>query len=119
MFDNRELGNLGEGLALTFLTEHGYQILERQWRCVFGEVDLICLDPASGEVVFVEVKTRASLESGYPEDAVTPTKRKHLEAVGEWFLRQSAWESRPHRFDVIAIILNDFAKPEITHLPGI
>ena len=48
MDDRRELGNLGEGMALDFLTELGYQILERQWRCVFGEVDLICLDPASG-----------------------------------------------------------------------
>ncbi|MEK9131162.1 MAG: YraN family protein [Patescibacteria group bacterium] len=119
MDDRRELGNLGEGMALDFLTELGYQILERQWRCVFGEVDLICLDPASGEVVFVEVKTRQSLESGYPEDAVTPKKRKSLEAVGEWFLRQSAWEAKPYRFDVVAIILNDFAKPEITHLQGI
>lgn len=118
MDERRELGNLGERLAMDFLIDHGYEVLERQWRCVFGEIDLICLDQ-NGEVVFVEVKTRESLESGYPEDSVTPKKRKSMEASGEWFLRQSAWESKAHRFDVIAIILCADAKPEITHLVGI
>ena len=118
MDERRKLGNAGEAMALDFLVERGYQILERQWRSEFGEIDLICLDK-HGEVVFVEVKTRQSLESGYPEDAVTESKRRHLQAAGEWFLRQAAWEGKEHRYDVVSIILDPAGRPEISHLQGI
>lgn len=118
MDERRELGNLGEQLTADYLVERGYKILERQWKCEYGEIDLICLD-SGGEVVFVEVKTRESLESGYPEESVTETKRHHLQACGEWFLHLSAWEKREHRYDVVAIILRDGEAPEITHLIGI
>jgi len=117
--DERKLfGNQGEDSAAKFLTTLGLEVIARQWRCVLGEVDLICLD-SSGEVVFVEVKTRQSLESGYPEDSVTPQKLRHLQACAECFLQERQWEERPYRFDVVAIILDDFGQPEITHLVGI
>lgn len=118
MDERRELGNVGEQIAAEFLQNLGYKILERQWRCEYGELDLICLD-TTDEVVFVEVKTRESLESGYPEDSVTDTKRQHMQAVGEWFLHLAAWEAREHRYDVVAIILINGQAPEILHLQGI
>lgn len=112
MDPRREFGNAGESRAAEFLAGIGYEVIEKQWRSKFGEIDLICLD--GDEVVFVEVKTRASLASGYPEDSVTGKKLRHLELAGEAYLQQVAWEQRPYRFDVIAIYLD-----EITHLQGI
>lgn len=118
MDSRREMGNEGETLAATFLTQKGYQILERQWRkSDLGEIDLICLD--GEELVFVEVKTRQSLESGYPEDSVTPAKLRHLAVVAECFIQERALESKPHRFDVVAIILKPYGPPEMTHLQGV
>ncbi len=116
--DLRELGAHGERLAADYLIEKHFQVIERNWRCHFGEVDLVCLDQ-NDEIVFVEVKTRESLESGYPEDSVTDAKRRHLAAVGESFLEERHWGNRPFRFDVVAIYLVPWAKPEILHLQGI
>src|SRR3989339_670419 len=103
MDERRSFGNSGEELAASFLQKQGFKILKRQYRSPFGEIDLIAEDPKRW-IVFVEVKPRRSLESGYPEEAVTEQKRRHLEASGEYFLEEQALERRPYRFDVIAIV---------------
>ncbi|MEK7105456.1 MAG: YraN family protein, partial [Patescibacteria group bacterium] len=102
--ETRELGAFGEHLAWTHLEEKGYRLVEKNYRTEFGEVDLICLDPED-EIVFVEVKTRESLESGYPEDSVHPGKLKHLENAADCFLQDRHLDRRPYRFDVVAIII--------------
>ena len=117
----RRFGDTGEEHAAHFLLSLGHQILARQWRSPFGEIDLVSLDPNGGkpEVVFVEVKTRRSLESGFPEDSVTPAKLRHLAANAECFLEERQWEERQHRFDVIAIIETETGEREILHLKGV
>lgn len=116
--DRRELGNVGEEHAARFLESLGYHMLARQWRSPFGEIDLVMLDPNGGkpEVVFVEVKTRQSLESGFPEDSVTPAKLRHLAASAECFLEERCWEERPHRYDVVAITESPTGGREVLHL---
>ena len=61
---NREIGAAGEALAARMLKDSGYQIIERNWRCRFGELDIICRDPTSARIVFVELKTRSTREYG-------------------------------------------------------
>lgn len=70
--NNKELGNFGETQACWLLKEKGYHILERNWRCPVGEIDIVAR--RGSMVVFVEVKTRRSLTYGVPREAVTSKK---------------------------------------------
>ncbi|MEK7665449.1 MAG: YraN family protein [Patescibacteria group bacterium] len=119
MDERRRFGNQGEEEAARFLASLGYDILDTQWRSPFGEIDLVCLDRTEGEVVFVEVKTRQSLGSGYPEDSVTPQKLRHLEASAECFLEERNWSERLYRFDVIAISTLPGEQYNLVHLKGV
>ena len=113
----RVFGDAGEELAATFLVTAGFRILDRQARTPFGEIDLVCED--EDEIVFVEVKTRASDEFGYPEEAITPAKFRHMVASAEAFLAGCGWETRLWRIDVLAIRVIPGMDSEITHLKAI
>jgi putative endonuclease len=99
----RGLGVAGERLAAGWLEARGYRILARNWRCSYGEVDLIA--EQAGELVFVEVKLRRGLAMGAPEEAVTRTKRQRLIATAQSYLAEQGAEQRPYRIDVLAIEL--------------
>lgn len=110
---NRLLGNRGEREAARYLKTKGYRILARQSRSRIGEIDLIALD--GNTIVFVEVKTRSSLNAGHPAEAVTPAKQKQLTRTAlEWLKRRNHLNSRA-RFDVIAITWRDGAPPIVDH----
>lgn len=66
------LGKYGEDLAANYLIDRGYKIIERNWRCSIGEIDLIAEDKA--QIVFIEVKTRSSTDFGHPLEAITAKK---------------------------------------------
>ncbi|WAM34733.1 YraN family protein [Caldicellulosiruptor morganii] len=102
--NKRELGNNGEEIAVEFLKKMGYEILHRNFRCRFGEVDIIAKH--GDVVVFVEVKTRKSLKFGYPSEAVTRTKQKHLKKVAEYFSQRRDAKDCMFRFDVVEIYMN-------------
>ncbi|WAM32550.1 YraN family protein [Caldicellulosiruptor naganoensis] len=107
--NKRELGNSGEEKALEFLKKMGYEILHRNFRCRFGEVDIIA---KHGDViVFVEVKTRRSLKFGYPSESVTVTKQRHLKKVAEFFSQRKEAKGYMFRFDVVEVYMN--AKNEV------
>lgn len=119
MNDARQaLGKWGESQAAQYLTQLGYQIVARNFRTPYGELDLIA-QVGSGddsELVFVEVKTRASRSFGPPEVAVDQRKQAHLIASAEHFL--SLQEKLPSiwRIDVIAIQRSGVnVEPEIIH----
>lgn len=98
----KALGNLGEGLAATRLEELGYRILERNFRCPAGEVDIVALE--GGVLAFVEVRTRSSRVCGTPAESVTPLKRRKMRRVARWYLASRQippWT--PVRFDVIGV----------------
>lgn len=97
----QSLGQWGEARAAEWLEEKGYQVLARNWRCEYGEVDLIA---RHGKVlVFVEVKARSSGRFGFPEEAVTPSKQQHLIDCALTYLQQHREQDGDWRIDVIAV----------------
>ena len=99
----KELGKRGEELALRFLRKNGYKVIERNYICKMGEMDIIAQEKDT--LVFVEVKTRTSMAFGPPQLAVNPTKQMQLSKVALNFLKEKRLEDVKARFDVVAIVL--------------
>lgn len=117
MKDARKIfGDAAENLAAEYLAARGMQITARQFRTVFGEIDLIALD--GDEIVFVEVKARQTDEYGYPEAAVTPSKLRKIANAGLMYLREIKKEDAPYRIDVVAIEYY-IDPPRVTHLRAV
>jgi putative endonuclease len=107
----KETGQKGETLAEIFLKKHGYRIVERNFKCKFGEIDLIGYK--RGVLSFIEVKTRSSHELGSPLDAINNVKQLKLLRLANYYIyRKKIVTSIPCQFDVIAILLGK-DKPEI------
>ena len=105
----KDTGILGEKLAADFLEKRGYQIIETNYRCPEGEIDIVA---RHGDfLVFVEVRTKRSLEFGRPEESITPAKKERLRAVASRY--QQAHDNLPQswRIDVVAVELNQKGKP--------
>ncbi|KAA0101329.1 YraN family protein [Mycolicibacterium sp. P1-18] len=115
-----QIGALGEQLAVDYLTSHGMQVLTRNWRCRYGELDVIATDPTAGDaVVFVEVKTRTSDRFGGVEQAVTPQKVRRLRRLaGLWLAAQDRRWSHV-RIDVVGVRIGRTRTPEITHVRAV
>lgn len=94
-------GKEGEMLAVKFLQEKGYTILETNWRFRHKEIDIIAI--CDGEIIFVEVKTRKNTDFGQPEEAVNHHKQRHLIDAAEAYMIEKNLDLDP-RFDVITII---------------
>ena len=103
---SRRLGSLGEDYAATWLAAQGWRILERNWHCRYGELDIVAVDD-EGRIVFVEVKTRRATRFGTPQEAVTQAKQKNLRrAAVQWLLVPD--HRAGHRgvcFDVITVVI--------------
>jgi len=115
----RGLGDAGERLALSRLEALGYELVESNWRCRGGEIDLIMRD--AGTLVFVEVRTRRGRASGTPEESVTPAKQARLLALGERWLAEHYPDSElpDCRIDVVGVHLSPSGKLlGVNHLPG-
>jgi putative endonuclease len=101
--EKKELGKKGENLALRFLKKKGYRIIEQNYACKMGEMDLIAKEKDT--LVFIEVKTRTSMDFGPPQLAVTEFKQRQLSKVALNFLKEKKVEDAKARFDVVAILL--------------
>jgi putative endonuclease len=114
-----QLGAMGEALAVDHLTRMGLRILARNWRCRYGELDVIAADDATCTAVFVEVKTRTGDGYGGLAYAVTPRKVWRLRRLaGLWLAGQDQrWAAL--RIDMIGVRVGRRRTPEITHLQGI
>lgn len=100
--DRKQLGRFGESAAAAYLLRNGYQLLMRNWRCVYGEIDLVT--QLSGQIVFVEVRTR---RSGIPEESIGPTKRRRLITLAHSYCAEhNLPETLPWRIDLIAVVLD-------------
>lgn len=105
------LGKKGEGIALDFLRKQGYRIIERNYRCRAGEIDIIAEEGSS--LAFVEVKTRRSTHFGLPEEAVAYEKRRHLTRVASGYLSYRHIKEAKCRFDVVSVLMNENGVKEI------
>ncbi len=97
-----QLGADGEALAEAWYLARGYQVLERNWRCREGEIDLILHRNRS--VVICEVKTRTTAAFGVPAEAVTHAKRQKLRVLATRWLEDAPFRPREIRFDVAAVL---------------
>ena len=95
------LGKEGERIAERYLIKKGYKLVERNYRCPSGELDLIVLDRRV--VVFVEVKTRTGHAFGTPFEAVEFRKQQKMTRAAQYFLAQKGLQQRDARFDVVGI----------------
>ncbi|MDX1416863.1 MAG: YraN family protein [Candidatus Promineifilaceae bacterium] len=118
MSDNRqELGRYGEQIAAQYLEKQGFKILERNWRCSRGELDLVA--EAGKVLVFVEVKTRSGRSFGLPEEALNYHKRKKLLQLGQYYLLEHDIEDIEWRIDIVAIELDQSGKLlRCDHIPN-
>jgi putative endonuclease len=109
----QRIGRWGEDLAANFLGRQGYQILGRNLRTEYGEIDLLAR--RGGLTVFVEVKTRTSLTYGMPEEAITAKKKAHMQAAAEAYIQSHPELGGDWRVDVISIYRQPSTAPEIVH----
>jgi putative endonuclease len=117
---NRQLGDYGERLACRYLTEIGFTIVERNWRCARGEIDIVAVDGSC--LVVCEVKTRRSEAFGAPFEAVTPTKARRLRRLAGLWLAQATQDLRTGddlRIDVISILRPAGGRVRVEHLRGV
>ncbi len=102
--DNQELGKIGEELAAKYLAQNKYKIIQRNFRCKLGEIDIIAYDLKNKELVFFEVKTRSNFKYGRPSEAVTKMKKKHIVKAAEYYYNYKSQRNKAIRFDVIEIV---------------
>ena len=96
-------GKEGEKIAAIYLEKNGYRIIEVNFRCPIGEIDIVAKE--KDDLVFVEVKTRKSIALGYPEQAVGIRKQKKMSQLALWYMQKRKIADTNARFDVVAITL--------------
>ena len=100
----RVIGDNGEDSACKYLISKSYKILDRNFFCKAGELDIISLSPDNELIVFVEVKTRSSLDYGYPYEFVNNKKQRRLIITAEYYLKTKGIRDYQLRFDIIEIL---------------
>lgn len=113
----RTVGEYGERLAARYLQDQGLSIVDRNWRCALGEIDLVAREGDC--LVFCEVKTRRSVRFGDPVEAVTPAKAARLRRLAAAWLREHGVRSGRIRIDVVAILRPSSGPATVRHLVGI
>jgi putative endonuclease len=108
MTERRETGNRGEKAARDYLRKRGYRIRETNYRCGRGEIDIIA---EQGDcLVFIEVRTKTSLQFGSPEESVTAVKQARLRRLAMQYLQQRDKLPREWRIDIVAVELDGKGK---------
>jgi putative endonuclease len=112
------VGRFGEDLAAAYLIDAGLTILDRNWRCSDGELDIVARE--AGAIVFVEVKTRSTVRYGDPAEAVTPAKVARIRRLAvQWLTERRAGGSDCRgelRFDVVSVVRLAANGPDVRHL---
>ena len=112
----KPLGDHGERIAAAYLTDAGLRVLDRNWRCREGELDIVARDRDA--LVFCEVKTRAYEDQGVsPEDQVNGGKQHQITKAAKYYLGRYGTVQPPARFDVVAVVWPNNRDPMIRHTP--
>jgi putative endonuclease len=114
-----ELGARGERIAERALVGRGYRLVDRNWRCPEGEIDLVMRDDQA--LVFVEVKTRSNERFGHPFEAITPVKLGRLRRLARAWIaaHPSVRGARRIRIDAVAVLAPPDAPATLEHLEGV
>ncbi|HUU52902.1 MAG TPA: YraN family protein [Candidatus Heimdallarchaeota archaeon] len=108
-----ELGRSGEDVATEYLKKKKYKIVDKGFRFLRGEIDIIAYDDET--LVFVEVKTRKSTRFNQPEESVTPAKRKQLRRVAQGYLLRNHIQDVECRFDVLSLTFDELEGYTVKH----
>ena len=112
------MGEWGEGVASRFLQDQGYRITDTNFRCRWGEVDIVARD--GDELVFVEVRTRRDTEYGTPEESITTAKAQRLVATAQEYMQRHGEEDLDWRIDLVSIRLgHGWQLRDISHLTNV
>lgn len=117
MYFRQEIGKWGENLACQYLEKNNYKIIERNFLCRQGEIDIIAKDINKNELIFIEVKTRSNFKYGNPADAVNKEKQKHIVEAMKYYLYKNYINNIPIRIDVIEVCI--VQKCKINHIKQI
>lgn len=99
----KKTGKTGELIAVSHLKNNGYKILDQNYTCSIGEIDIIAMN--EGDVVFIEVKSRRSEQFGNPAESVTVNKQKKISTVALFYMKEKNLLGRSARFDVVSVML--------------
>ena len=113
MATHNDLGNWGEEQAAAFLAEKGFEIVEKNHRNTYSEIDLIVKKDKM--LIFVEVKTRSGFNFGMPEEFVNVVKARLIMRAAEHYIFDKDWMF-DIRFDIVSILIQPNGKPEICHI---
>ena len=117
----QQLGVRGEDLACAELQRQGMQVLERNWRCRLGEIDIVAAEAgASGlTLVFCEVKCRSGLGFGHPLEAITFSKMRTLRQLAALWMREHQVRASAIRLDAIGVVLAAGQEPSLSHVRAV
>lgn len=105
MYFRQEIGKWGENLACKYLEENNYKIIERNFLCRQGEIDIIARDIMKEEIVFIEVKTRSNFKYGNPAEAVNKQKQKHIKRTVKYYIYKNHIKHIAIRIDAIEVYI--------------
>lgn len=111
------LGKRGEDIAVAHLVRGGFRILDRNWRCARGEIDIVAREGA--DLVFVEVKTRSSMAYGHPLESITLTKLARLRGLALAWCQAHPEITGQLRIDAVAVVAPAHAPFRIEHVAGV
>ena len=118
MYVNQTLGKFGEDKACKYLEKNDYIIIERNFRCKQGEIDIIAKDLSKKELVFIEVKTRLNFNFEKPAQSVNYIKQKHILNVSKYYLYKNSIKNTFIRFDIIEVFVKN-SEFQINHIKQI
>lgn len=120
MNTKQTIGKFGEDVSCEYLRKNDYNILDRNFSCRQGELDIIAYDTKTNEIVFVEVKTRTSFNYGFPSEAVNRIKKTHLLNTIKYYLFRNGLEDKFVRIDVIEIVIDTINfRYKLNHLKNV
>lgn len=118
MYNRQKIGKKGEDISCQYLEKNNYKIIEKNFNCIQGEIDIIAYDINRNEIVFIEVKTRTSFNYGLPSEAVNTIKKHHIKRSIEYYLYKTNRLDCFVRVDVIEVVVHG-NKYKLNHLKNV
>jgi len=113
----KDLGKFGEKIAEKLIKKKGFKLLEKNYRFLRCEIDLIFLDKKNNMIIFVEVKTRRNKKFGEPEESITHFKQRNMMKAAQGFvLNNKKYENYSLRFDTVSVLFSDNNEYSVNHI---